>query len=146
MKKKEICISIICDLCLDTMLIRVAMKQFLHGVRNNRKYQRPVIRLQGPGKLYVIRAFTSKNLSFLQKTLCLVWVYLVTPFMLETLCIFTYINMVLILDCNSEIGAHVRNNLCYLNCIRHLSTSRAVRYWNVLLRKDLFSPCVCNRS
>ena len=28
--------------------------------------------------------------------------------------------MVLTLDGNSEIGAHVRSNLCYLICLRHL--------------------------
>ena len=27
--------------------------------------------------------------------------------------------MVLILDCISEIGVHVRSNLCYLTCLRH---------------------------
>ena len=30
------------------------------------------------------------------------------------------------LDGNSEIGAHVKNNLCYLICLRHLIKSRAV--------------------
>ena len=32
--------------------------------------------------------------------------------------------MVLILDGNSEIGAHVRSNLCYLSCLKHLIRSR----------------------
>ena len=29
-------------------------------------------------------------------------------------------DMVLILYCTQEIGAHVRNNLCYLICLRHM--------------------------
>ena len=32
-----------------------------------------------------------------------------------------------ILDDNSEIGAYVRSNLCYLICLRHLIRSRAVK-------------------
>ena len=35
------------------------------------------------------------------------------------------VSMVLILDGNSEIGAHVRSNLCYFICLRHLIRSRA---------------------
>ena len=31
----------------------------------------------------------------------------------------TRADMVLVLDGNSEIGAHVRSYLCYLICIRH---------------------------
>ena len=42
--------------------------------------------------------------------------------------------MVLILDSNSKIGAHVLNNLCYLICLKHLIRSRAERNW-----KNLFS-------
>ena len=34
--------------------------------------------------------------------------------------IITALTMVLILDGNPEIGAHVRSNLCYLICLRHL--------------------------
>ena len=34
--------------------------------------------------------------------------------------------MVLICDGNSEIGAHVESNLCYLICLRHLIRSKAV--------------------
>ena len=34
--------------------------------------------------------------------------------------------MVLKLDGNSEIGAHVRNNVCYYLCLWHLIKSRAV--------------------
>ena len=40
--------------------------------------------------------------------------------------------VVLILDVNSEIGAHVRSNLCYLINIRHLIKSRAVTNWPFL--------------
>ena len=36
--------------------------------------------------------------------------------------------IVLILYGNSEIGAHVRNNLCYLIRLRHLIRSRAVTH------------------
>ena len=32
------------------------------------------------------------------------------------------LSMVLILDDNSEIGAHVRSNLCYLICLKGLFT------------------------
>ena len=35
-------------------------------------------------------------------------------------------SMALILDGNSEIGSHVRSNLCYLICLRHLIISGAV--------------------
>ena len=34
--------------------------------------------------------------------------------------------MVLILAGHSEIGEHVRINLCHLTCLRHLNRSRAV--------------------
>ena len=34
--------------------------------------------------------------------------------------------MVLILDGNSEIGAHIRRNICYLICLMHLIRSKAV--------------------
>ena len=34
--------------------------------------------------------------------------------------------MVLILDGNSEIGAHMRSDLDYLTCLRHLFRSRAI--------------------
>ena len=45
--------------------------------------------------------------------------------------------LVLILDVNSEKGAQVRSNLCYLICLRHLMGSRAVKN-RLLLRKDHF--------
>ena len=41
----------------------------------------------------------------------------------------------LISDGNSEIGAHVGSNLCYLICIRHLFRSSAVAYLNFYLLK-----------
>ena len=42
------------------------------------------------------------------------------------------------LDGNPEIGAHVRSNLCYLICLRHLIRSRAVtRYF--LSEKTFFA-------
>ena len=47
-----------------------------------------------------------------------------------------YLNYV---DANSEIGAHVRSKLCYLFCLRHLITPRAVTNRFFLLRKDQFS-------
>ena len=45
--------------------------------------------------------------------------------------------MVLMLDGNSEIGAHVKKNLCYLICLRHLN--RIVTNRIFILRKDIFS-------
>ena len=42
-------------------------------------------------------------------------------------------SMELILDGNPEVGAQVRNILCYLICLRHLIRSRAVTNW-------IFSP------
>ena len=52
-----------------------------------------------------------------------------------------YVNvkcMVLILDCKSEIGAHIRSNPCYLICLRQLIRSRAGEN-PILFRKDQFS-------
>ena len=46
--------------------------------------------------------------------------------------------MVLILDGNSEIGAHVGWNICYLIWLRHLIRSRAVRNRIFFLKKDQF--------
>ena len=40
--------------------------------------------------------------------------------------IFIIQSMVLIIDGNSKIGAHVRNHLCYLTCLRHLITTKTV--------------------
>ena len=37
--------------------------------------------------------------------------------------------MVLILDGYTEIGAHVRSNLCYLTCLRHLIIPKVVRFF-----------------
>ena len=47
--------------------------------------------------------------------------------------------MVLIIDGNSEKGAHVRSNLSYLICLRHLNRPRAVTNRIFSLRKDIFS-------
>ena len=46
--------------------------------------------------------------------------------------------MVLIFDCNSEVGAHVRSNLCILICLMHLIKLRDVTN-RICLGKDLFS-------
>ena len=47
--------------------------------------------------------------------------------------------MVLILDGNSLICAHVKHNLCYSTCLRHLIISRAVTNRVFLFEKELFS-------
>ena len=47
-------------------------------------------------------------------------------------------SMVLVSDGNSEIGVHVRRNICYLICLRHLIRPRAVTNRIYILRKDLF--------
>ena len=48
--------------------------------------------------------------------------------------------MVLLLDCQSEIGADVWRDVGYLICLRHLSTSRAGTNQKVLfLEKTFFS-------
>ena len=50
------------------------------------------------------------------------------------------VTMVLILDGNSDIGVHVRSNLCYLTCLRQLNRSRAVTNRILfLLRKTYIS-------
>jgi len=46
--------------------------------------------------------------------------------------------MVFILDGNSEIGAHVRSNYYYLNCLRHLIRMKAVTI-RILLTPKRFS-------
>ena len=52
------------------------------------------------------------------------------------------IRYLLILDGNSELGARVRSNLCYLICFRHLLGSRAVTNRNVFSKKIIFfHPC-----
>ena len=45
----------------------------------------------------------------------------------------------LILYGDSNIGTHVRSNLCYLICLRHLLISREVTNRIFFLRKDQFS-------
>ena len=52
--------------------------------------------------------------------------------------------MVLILDGNSLRGAHVRRNICYSTCSRHLITSRAVTNRVFLPEKTHFPSCVRN--
>ena len=52
--------------------------------------------------------------------------------------------MVPLLDGNSEIGEHVRSILCYLNCIRHLIRSRAVKNRVFFLKNTYFPLCVRN--
>ena len=48
---------------------------------------------------------------------------------------YFYIYIVLILEGNSEIGEHVRNNLRYLICLSHLIRPRAVTN-----QRNVFSP------
>ena len=43
---------------------------------------------------------------------------------------------------NSEIGAHVRSNLCCLICLRHSTKSSAVKNWICFFEKIYFSICV----
>jgi len=51
--------------------------------------------------------------------------------------------MVLILDGNSEIGAHVRSKPCYLICLRHLIRSKAVSKRIFSISKNTYFPsCV----
>ena len=49
--------------------------------------------------------------------------------------------MVLTSDGNSEIGAHVRINLCYLICLRHLIRSRVVTIRSISPKKTFFPSC-----
>jgi len=46
--------------------------------------------------------------------------------------------MVLILNGNSEIGTHVKSNLCYLICLRHLIRSRVVTNRNLVFSLKRF--------
>ena len=48
-------------------------------------------------------------------------------------------SMVPMLEGNSEISAHIRINLYYLICLRHLIRPRAVTHEIFFLQKDLFS-------
>ena len=48
-------------------------------------------------------------------------------------------DMVLEIVGNSEMGAHVRSNLCYLICLRILTRSRGVTNRIIVLRQVLFS-------
>ena len=51
---------------------------------------------------------------------------------------------VLILDVNSEMGAHVRSNSCYLICLRHLIRLREVTKLFFLSEKTFFPSCLRN--
>ena len=53
--------------------------------------------------------------------------------------------MVLILDGNSEIGAHVKSNLSYLFCIRHLIKRKELTNPTIISDKTYFPSCVRNR-
>ena len=54
--------------------------------------------------------------------------------------------MVLILDGNSEIGAHVRYKLSYFFCLRRFIRLKAVKSCFFLLRKTHIPSCVRNNS
>ena len=53
--------------------------------------------------------------------------------------------MVPLLDGYSEVGAHVRRNLCYLICLRHLIRVRAVKNRIFPQKRHIFiracAPC-----
>ena len=51
--------------------------------------------------------------------------------------------MVLKLEGNSEIGANVRSNLCYLICLQQMVRSRAVAI-RIFFRKDLHACVTCS--
>ena len=54
--------------------------------------------------------------------------------------------MVLILDGRSEMGAHVRSNLCNLICVRHLVRSGAVKNLIFFSENTYFLLCGRNLS
>ena len=58
--------------------------------------------------------------------------------------IFNIWFMVLKLYGNSEIGAHIMSNLCYLTWLSHLIRSRAVTYLLFFPEKTYFPSCVRN--
>ena len=51
--------------------------------------------------------------------------------------------MILILDGNLEIGAHARNNLCYLIFLTHLIRSQAVKNRIIFAPKGSISLYAC---
>ena len=53
--------------------------------------------------------------------------------------------MVFILDGNSEIGAHIRGDFCYLICLTHLIRSREVTDLIFYLEKTYFRLYVRNK-
>ena len=50
-----------------------------------------------------------------------------------------FCNMVIILNGNPEVGAHVWSEINNLTCLRHLSRSRAVRILKLFSRQYIFS-------
>ena len=53
--------------------------------------------------------------------------------------------LVLILNGNSEIGAHVKSNLCHLNCLMHLNRSKAVTTRIFSLCQKLHVCATCSK-
>ena len=49
-----------------------------------------------------------------------------------------FVSMVLVLDGNTEIGTHVKRNLEYLICLRHLIRSKVVTNRLLFLRVYIF--------
>ena len=78
---------------------------------------------------FLFDQFLGVRLSYSSKLLLL--------FSLPFLC---KLGMVHILDGNSEIGAQVRTNLCYLMCLLHLIRSSAVTNWIFFSPKIPFFP------
>jgi len=74
--------------------------------------------------------WTNKNTLF--------FIYTKRPIHCDQFSLDVY-NMVLILDGNSEMGAHVRSNLCYLISFRHLIRLREY----VFIRKGFFFVHTC---
>ena len=55
----------------------------------------------------------------------------------------TAMTIALILDGSSELGVHVRSNLCWLICLKHLIRSRAVTDRTYIFsEKAYFHSCV----
>ena len=77
-------------------------------------------------------------------TLCLVFIQSKLIFLGSKRPLNLFFTMVLILDGNLEIGAHVRSNLCYLNFLRHLL--RVIAVTNIILftKNTYFPSCVRN--
>ena len=65
------------------------------------------------------------------------YVVLFHPFHPSALSISAF-SMVLILDGNSLSGVHIRHNLCYSTCLRHLIRSRIVTNWIFYTKRPVF--------